>query len=100
MLQPAPLWAITITALKSFQIVEWHCNVLSIFLDEQKLELTNQNCNFKYRTQILSELRLQKFMLGEHTQILSVWELISQVHRTSVTQGFLAGILLCSSYFQ
>ena len=26
-----------------------------------------------------------------------VWELISQLHRTSVTQGFLAGILLCNS---
>ena len=30
------------------------------------MELMNQNCNFNYSTQILSELRLQNLMLGEY----------------------------------
>ena len=34
---------------------------------------------------------------NDYTHIFIVWELISQLHRTSVTQGFLAGILLCNS---
>ena len=34
---------------------------------------------------------------NDYTHILLIWELISQLHRTSVTQGFLAGILLCNS---
>ena len=29
------------------------------------------------------------------THIFMIWELISQLHRTSVTQGVLAGVLLC-----
>ena len=32
-----------------------------------------------------------------HTHIFIIWELISQLQRTSVTQGLLAGILLCNS---
>ena len=31
------------------------------------------------------------------THIFIIWELISQLHRTSVTQGLLAGIVLCNS---
>ena len=31
------------------------------------------------------------------THTFFFWRLISQLHRTSVTQGFLAGILLCNS---
>ena len=31
-----------------------------------------------------------------HTHLM-IWELISQLHRTSVTYGFLAGIILCNS---
>ena len=31
-----------------------------------------------------------------HTQIFTIWELFSKLHRTSVTQGLLAGILLCN----
>ena len=33
---------------------------------------------------------------NDYTDIFIVWELISQSDRTSVTQGFLAGILLCN----
>ena len=32
-----------------------------------------------------------------HTHMFVVWELLSQLHRTSVTQGFLAGMILCNS---
>ena len=32
-----------------------------------------------------------------HTHIFTTWELISQLHRTFVTQDFLAGIILCNS---
>ena len=31
------------------------------------------------------------------TRMFIIWELMSQVHRTSVTQGFLAGTLLCDT---
>ena len=31
-----------------------------------------------------------------HTHLFIIRELILQLHRTSVTQGFLAGILLCN----
>ena len=34
---------------------------------------------------------------NDYTHIFIIWELIFQLHRTSVTQGFLAGILLCNS---
>ena len=31
------------------------------------------------------------------TQIFIIWELISQLHRTSVTKGFLAELFLCNA---
>ena len=34
---------------------------------------------------------------NDYTHIFIVWELLSQLHRTSATQGLLAGILLCNS---
>ena len=34
---------------------------------------------------------------NDYTHIFIIWEISSQLHRGSVTQGFLAGILLCNS---
>ena len=34
---------------------------------------------------------------NDYTHMFLSWELISQLHRTSVTHGYLAGILLCNS---
>ena len=31
-----------------------------------------------------------------HAYMFMIWELIAQLHRTSVTHGFLAGIVLCN----
>ena len=54
--------------------------------------------NFSY------ELRLQGYCGWEGdygpemiTHIVIVWELISKLRRAAVTQGFLAGIVLCNS---
>ena len=35
-----------------------------------KLELLTQNCNFNYSTQILSEWILQKFILGQSSEVI------------------------------
>ena len=34
---------------------------------------------------------------NDYTHIFIVWEFVSRLHKTSATQGFLAGIILCNS---
>ena len=43
------------------------------------------------------ELRWDPTWLHTHTHTSMIWQLISKLRRTSVTQGFLAGIVLCTS---
>ena len=45
---------------------------------------------------LVRSIRVGTPKLITHTHIFMIWEVISQLHRTSVTQGVLAGIILCN----
>ena len=66
--------------------IVWECRLLQF----RGQRLRNNN-NFIILN-VFSSYRAQ----NDDTHIFMVWELISQLHRTSVTQGVLAGILLCN----